>query len=197
MKQPNLFFGLYLIFLLLLFAGCRKKNEPTYISEKLKSFAVFQVGSYWIYKNEKTGNLDSIFISEVPHFFFNGNENIPPFVQECSMRYGGTIISGSVVYPENEELVFQNDHSGSCIQFYTPTPGSNGSFSNISTFDSLEINNKYYHEVINTKNRFQFSNGDTLIYTFFIAKSVGIIKLNKKTNDSDTTWSLLRNRSVQ
>lgn len=178
-------------------SGCRKKNDPTYIPENVKSYTVFQVGSYWIFKNEVTGSIDSTYISEAPHYFFNGDEYIPPYAEACAVRYGGAILSVSMVSPGGVDLWFLNGTYCQCLQFYNDPPGANSNFTNIKTFDSLEVNNKYYHEVINTESRIRFANGDTLFYTFYIAKSVGIIKLDKRKNEFDTTWSLIRSHVVQ
>jgi len=58
--------------IILLVSSCSKKNvETIYIPEYLKQYGVFQVGSYWVFKNELTGIIDSSFIVSPPYIYFN------------------------------------------------------------------------------------------------------------------------------
>jgi hypothetical protein len=198
MKILNNVFGVYFMILILIFSGCsRKKIAPTYITEQLKSYAVFQVGSYWIFKNEITGVFDSTYILTAPHFFFLGNSDEAPNAQGCSIRYGGTIISGSILNPYEDDLTFPNGLKSPCLIFSNVPPGVVENFKNIAIFDSLKVNNKFYYDVINTSNLIAFENGDTIVYTFYLAKLIGLIKISKKENKHDTTWSLINQHVIQ
>ena len=198
MKIFNNVFGVYFILLILIFSGCSKKDiPPTYIPEQLKSYAVFQVGSYWIYKNEITGEFDSTYILSTPRFFFLGSSQEFPNTERCSIRYGGTIFSGSILNPYEEDLLFSDGIDSPCLEFYDLPAGVVSSFKTIAKFDSLKVNGKFYYNVINTSNYIAFANGDSTVYTFYLAKSIGLIKMNKSVNIQDTTWSIIRNHVIQ
>ena len=51
---------------LIILPSCKKKQEFHYLSEEFKKNCLFTVGSYWIYKNDSTGLIDSTFISIPP-----------------------------------------------------------------------------------------------------------------------------------
>jgi len=51
---------------LIILPSCKKKQEFHYLSEEFKKNCLFTVGSYWIYKNDSTGLIDSTFISISP-----------------------------------------------------------------------------------------------------------------------------------
>lgn len=69
MRSKVLFIGFLLILCITL--SCKKKKSTYYISQKLKEFCFFTSPSFWIYKNDFTGAMDSCFVSGPPivHFF--------------------------------------------------------------------------------------------------------------------------------
>jgi hypothetical protein len=68
---------------------------------------------------------------------------------------------------------------------------------NIEFFDSSVLNGNTYYSVIHTKLQHIADNGDTLNFTFYIAKSVGLIKYVQNVGNTDTTWSLVRYHVIQ
>ena len=69
MKRCN-FILIILILFSILITSCKKKQAVVtdYIPSELKEYALFQPGSFWIYKNENTGKIDSTYISKKPEF---------------------------------------------------------------------------------------------------------------------------------
>ncbi len=49
--------------LMLLFQSCKKKDETAYINPELKKHFNFQKGSYWIYRDSLTGDIDTLMVS--------------------------------------------------------------------------------------------------------------------------------------
>jgi hypothetical protein len=85
----------------LLFHACKKEEPSTYyIPASLNEYAVFQPGSFWIYKNEVTGDLDSVFISSPPVFTYNhsGGYDYDPIDEACQIKYFGSFIQTAYIY---------------------------------------------------------------------------------------------------
>ena len=54
--------GLVLMAILVISSGCHKDSYYP-VNNELKPFFVFQPGSYWIYSNDSTGSIDSVWVS--------------------------------------------------------------------------------------------------------------------------------------
>ena len=79
-------------FLMILFpiVGCKKKHVVTeYIPPELKEYALFQPGSFWIYRNEVTGATDSTYISKKPEFTYYSVGYDAITTEICNIFYGG------------------------------------------------------------------------------------------------------------
>jgi len=70
-------------------------------------------------------------------------------------------------------------------------------FEYVQHFDSLAIDNHYFHDVRQTRFSTVLSNSDTLTHTFYVARHVGLIRLIQTRSGVDTTWSLVRYKSIQ
>lgn len=54
-----------LIIIVFLTIGCKKKERPTYyMTQDFKNYVVFPVGSYWVYEDSITGEIDTIRLIE-------------------------------------------------------------------------------------------------------------------------------------
>jgi hypothetical protein len=203
MRKFNLTFWFCLAVNFIFIQGCHKQ-EPFIetIPEQLRVYSIFQAGSFWIYKNETTREIDSTFIHFPPQFtYFQVDEYL--FFELCDINYGGTLISSSLSSWDEYRITKKNELSSPCLRSASFQPGyiysyyHNTYFKNISYFDSLIINDNVFYDVMNTLYKTTNENQDTLTYTFYLAKSVGLVKLNLKINNFDTTWSLLRYHVVQ
>ena len=56
---------IYLLLTLFLFSCEKETYEYFNIPDNVKAWGLYQVGSYWIYKDEDTGQLDSVYVYEV------------------------------------------------------------------------------------------------------------------------------------
>jgi hypothetical protein len=199
MKRVIIFFWFCLL-LASLISGCNEKKHGSIvrIPEQLKPYSVFQLGSYWIFKNETTDKTDSIFLLVPPLFMIHESSDGPSF-EFCFLTYDSSLISNGGINWEQYWLVFTKRYGGPCLMAESFQPGytDHRGFINIEKFDSLEINNKVYYDVINTQYRPVSFDRDTMVYTYYLAKSIGLIKFNLRLNSKDTNWSLLRYHVVQ
>ncbi len=191
--------------IILLVSSCSKKNvETIYIPEYLKQYGVFQVGSYWVFKNELTGIIDSSFIVSPPYFYFYQSSDLSePAIQECDERYEGTFLGVSNLIPDDYSIGFKSGTEGNCLKNKTFQPGyifqedQFDSYKEINSFDSLIVNNVKYYNVLNTQYESESYKGDSILLTFYLVKSIGLIKYDQRIGDQDTTWSLLRYHIIQ
>jgi hypothetical protein len=189
----------------LLLSGCTKKEGQTYyLSDYIKQFSVFQVGSYWVYKNENTGEIDSSFIKSSPSFSIYQSGYSDPKIQECFIDYGGPFISSGHLGNLGYQIGFMNiGINGACLKSKPFQPGSSiydgseGTYKELSIYDSLIVNDVVYHQVLNTQDQYPKNNGDTDYMNYYLVKSIGLIKFKYHYHNQDTYWSLLRYHVVQ
>lgn len=152
MKIKNGFL-IFCVFLGVLFSFCHKKgsDEPqpivnssstsgthsnppkpyktVYVSNELKEWGLFDVGSYWIYRDSITGVVDSLYVSSIevttPTLYYTGDSNVVS--ETISIKTNGYVSFILSSYPY--------DH----ISMYYQYP-SYGSFFNL---DSNIIDSQY------------------------------------------------------
>lgn len=204
--MKKLTFGLALIGIFgLLFQSCKKEKPSTYyIPVSLKQYAVFQPGSYWIYKNEVTGKSDSNYISQPPVFlFYQGSPEYGLIEEEAMIYYHGAIFqSGSIRY-NYYHLAFNSHSTNAAIYAGSYEPGykiheaSGATISNLAMLDTVAINGITYHGVFVTEWKEILVSKDTLRDVSYFVKGVGLVKIEQHLGGTDTTWTLLRSHTVQ
>ena len=195
MKSSPGFIAVQLFLLLSVLIGCSKKSGYNeYIPEQLKQYSVFQKGSYWVYLNEATGAIDSSYLSKPPFYLYNDPVNDPPQnrYETCDIYFGGNFLSHSFTRTSDYTIIFNNGKGSICLYDNFQPGYTQRSFKNLNYFDSLVVNNKTYYHVMNTQYKSWNHPGDTTIYTYYLAKSTGLIKFSLNINHQDTTWSILR-----
>jgi len=199
MKKIGACIGLCMILSGLL-PGCREREQNHYVDpipERLKEYGVFQAGSYWIFKNEKSGLSDSVFMKSAPRFFIIHSGDGPWF-EICRLSYDSSLIAEGGMDWGSYSLSFTNRYGGLCLCAKSFQPGYfEGDFKNLDYFDSLEVNGNMFYDVIHTQYRSIGFDRDTLVYNYFLAKSAGLIKFNFRWNSSDTTWSVIRYHAIR
>jgi hypothetical protein len=196
------FLNYIIITLVIFFYGC-SKNEHTYsyIPQELKDMSVFKNGSYWIYLNENTGLLDSCYTDGAPVIWytdlstkgvFHHEERIIGYLNSSFLRwYSLHTTFLSYVLPNSVVSFITDISEGDTILTSTYR-----SFTYIEKIPKYSLNNIEYSDVFHTKTAWKLEN-DSIIYTFHIADHVGLIRLNKRIGNADTTWSLLRFHVIQ
>lgn len=196
---------IYIIFILLIvlsFQGCKKNSSTTiYIPKQLKDYSVFKEGSYWIFLNENTGVIDSMYIQNPPSFTYSRNGD-GPIIEKCNTYYGGSLLASSYAIWSEFGVTMQNDISNFCLMSESFQPGYTVDlqdlyFKNINYFDTLKINNNICTSVMNTYCRTITLNKDTAIYSFYLSKFIGFVKINLHRHNADTTWSIIRYHVIQ
>jgi len=206
------------LFVPLLLAGCHKpSDQPTFLTPgplyaipaEMKEWTMFKPGSYWIYKNESTGESDSSTQKYGPYF-----EEIP--CRNCPVRQEMWFFAASPVYAKFELhggadsnavlWITTRDHRVTDIlTYYTlvhPDASSNTSdyletYKCLGVLDNFVLNdNTFMHVIVTSLAGTNYSDPDRYLESYF-ARNIGLIKFTQRSKNSDTTWSLIRWHTVQ
>lgn len=204
MKKSLILFVIILVYLLIY--SC-KKTEPEhfYVSNAFKQWTVFDIGSYWIFKNDSTLKLDSVHVKKKPEFL-----NVPAYsskdnytLEWIKMSYSSVFFSSSkIILQEGGRETFYihiNDNS-----MYTLIANSQDNFISFyenkkegSTYQLLSQDSVFYLglkkflNVVRTQHTF-----DGKKWTFWFAKDIGLIKVTGENTYPDFSWSLVRYQIV-
>jgi len=207
-----------IVCIIILFAGCKKKTEPPFykISDEIKSYGDFKIGSYWIYKNDSLNIEDSIYIDSYYYKIWEIRENLS---NDSKLNYKYETIS---ISSENSQhthtlnftlgnnyklLIDEQDlvnKLGWSIEFFNNNLIENIIVNNI---DSLSISNIKYNNIIYQKSivtTYDVHNGDGIntittkdTVEYWLAKNVGVIKRIVKNSYYREELNLLRYNVVQ
>ena len=210
MRFKKSFINYLFILTLLGMTDCKKRSSPEYyyISNDLKQLFLYQYGSYWIYKNDKSVLVDSIYINQNPKMWqeriINDDSTITAYIDYIQISFNGKTFQSSVISYRGVALLFSG---GVGTSYYYPVfPqgqlivfGPDASYEYVDHFDSLLINNHYYFDVMHTKAAYTVVDyaHDTNRFEMYFARHQGLLKITKTVAGIDTTWTLLNCHAVQ
>jgi hypothetical protein len=193
--------------LILVFSfSCKKELTHYYVSDAFKRWTVFNKGSYWIFVNDSTSAIDSVFVKAEPRYL-----DIPPYSSKDNFTLEWIELSYSSAFFSPTEIVLKEGGGETFYMhiyntsMYTLIASSADKFipyyENInegSTYQLLSQDSVFYlgaekfYNVVSTQRMF---NGEK--WTFWFAKDIGLIKVSGENTNSDFTWSLLRYHIVK
>jgi hypothetical protein len=213
MKRLDKKFLFYFVLIFIILAtSCKKKLNTNYISDGLKEWVAFKPGSYWIYKNDSTGELDSAYCG-ANYSQIRGGDQEGGYFQDITLKinskfidsYFLTFLCAPISFRDYKEMFFMNlIKNGNQV---LPMLAFNSNFPYnkeeilchsqttrfiVSYKDSVIINGLKYFNVL--YNREWSIKDSTNVVEMYITKNIGLIKL---TDSIKTHWSLLRYHVVQ
>lgn len=201
---------LYFFFLVVLFVGCKKREPDTYayVSAYGKSFSDFHTGSYWIYQNDSTLIIDSLYVKDSgdsigvdidyedfsKHYYEINYCNIKSTANPNDTIYYYTI-------PTTVAYVFSDWYYG--FNFHENTVNQSGYNDSMIYYPSMQLNGNTYNSVF----EFIFKhveydyNLEKYVSKYradaFVVSKIGLIKWYVHYTDSITqSASLLRSHIV-
>jgi len=204
MKRCN-FILIILILFSILITSCKKKQAVVtdYIPSELKEYALFQPGSFWIYKNENTGKIDSTYISKKPEFDnYSASYDNNTITELCQVFYDGSFLFKTNLSPSIYDILF-TDYGFEAINSRSFQPNQLFQLNGATTLkyfplvDSMKFDNNTFHNVFVTQWQYINLQRDTFKNTSYFVKKVGLIKFNHKEPNADTTWHLINYKAVQ
>jgi hypothetical protein len=192
----------YFLFLVIgtsILHSCNKKQNVLtyYIPNELKEYAVFQPGSYWVFKNDLTEKFDTSNIIIAPNFsyYHEGGYNSDPIWEKCTLYYKGSFLFSAYLDP----YLYSLDIHGHVFEPLNPqsfTPGkvfkldARTTLNYSGIIDTLTIFGKSYQNVFTTTNSFVNQQNDTVNNICYFVKMIGLIKYIHSEAGQDSTWSL-------
>lgn len=186
----------YLIFFLfpmILSESCKKqygKTTVTEVDELLKENFHFGIGSYWVYSNIHSGQLDSVYLINTTYPEMDDMLGRSCYsCRDVHTNIWKMIKDSMADNPVINYICLASD----CILFdFTPDNRYNlYRFRTVKQFDSLQIGSTVYSDVQKRSTTFKIPGQygppyDTL--TYYIKKKVGIVRKEFITSTGDTAY---------
>ena len=184
------------LFLLFGAMNCNKnKNEPVILLDKdFLSYFAFPVGSWWIYKEIKTGRKDSCFVE-----LYSFEEKVSPKEGNIKNQLLHYHIASKIhptilgfARPKGNSYYLFKDLEAGVNYFRYPwvvnkQKDGDDHFNMREHYDSIQINSVYYHDVLRTE--FDYPDYGNTIKSEYYCKNVGVIK---RIYFDSTTWELTK-----
>jgi hypothetical protein len=168
--------------MLIVFSACNKTPEiHHYVPQLYKDLGVFYKNSYWIYKNETTHTLDSTYVFTDPGFFSYHDEGST--TDYILTYYGGGLIEQESI--DNIQIIISSP-----VLHFSPSVFSN--YTLLEKIDSMEVNGNKFRNVYHTRLPTVTSDSTPMVFNTYLVEHIGIIKITKTINQTDTTISLIR-----
>jgi len=190
-----------LILIIISFFSCSKDEEKETpqpvgtISSSLHPF-LFKKGSYWIFKNQNTGQLDSVVVNSISKNIFTVGPSHPGQGSQGQEEYYNINYLSTINGSYDEQLIgyviSKGLFSGGYVYLSNHKIGEeslNAKLTNI--YDSLSIESNLYQNVVKMENsKDSYLTSDLNLY---YVDSIGLVKKEIISNDSIIdTWNLLR-----
>ncbi|MCX6351971.1 MAG: hypothetical protein NTX03_08920 [Bacteroidetes bacterium] len=175
--------------------NCEKPRPYIKLDKDFLSYCIFKKDSLWVYKDNKTGANDSVYVE-----YFGGTHvygkrigydyDLLNFTL-ISTKYGGKTYQAMPWDRGSNDYYSKLDESPGYIRFALPLKvGDSTSDSKYPKIylrkhlDSLSIQNKYYKDVLVVENSY-----DNKIKTEYFCKNVSLIK---RVYQDSTDWELIK-----
>ena len=197
-------FSILLYFLI--FSSCEKEHHSYYyLTDYAKTYGAFNIGSYWIYQQDSSILIDSIYVIDLKHTNWarpiDSDGDILHF-ESLTCNLASSINSLSTHHIKvDSELSRINYHLYNWDATAQNTEGNlvkipDQDWSTVMYHDSININGNLYLKVYEIENHF-YTPYDYKRLNAFVVSGVGLLKWSMLKNDSTIeSWSLLRSRVV-
>lgn len=185
---------------------------PAYnIPAEFKAWTIFNPGSWWVYKNEKTNVIDTTKFTHGPFYNKELCGNCPVIEYMWFYLKGPVVIMYDVQGGKNENasLRIMRENGSEILAFTNKTiadPSQSDSseysfkYQLVEQLDSWTMNGKTFSNIYHTKFswlRTSYEEPSYPGYDFYFARGIGLILLKKNYSSTDTTWSLVNWHTVQ
>jgi hypothetical protein len=212
--------SLVIAIIFIVFYGCKKKVQTTPISSELLAAFNYQLGTYWIYRDSISGEIDSFFVtSNVPGAYVNGGGNytinqiyisisqininsITFDTSKWAMEYQANMIdlkfyeSNMLDYYINYFPLINYPFSYSLSACSGCFDGSSGIGSVYNIINNYSVNNNSFYNVAEINNVGAISPAVHSSHNdlFYICPTVGIIKmtLNHPQDSLYRVWEIIK-----
>jgi len=173
-------FPLFILIISILFLAADCNKKPTYyMPQEFKDYVIYPVGSYWVYEDSISGNIDSIYLIDYKIYIFDTEHayyfKYERLEQNFYSSYNNHLRARSWLTTDDPSFYVYRGYG-----YYTMR--KNGNIEYIINYDSLKILDEWYKNVYCVYN---YANDKTYYYW---VKHIGLIK--KENVDSSENWLL-------
>lgn len=201
----NIFY--YMVIFLFISLSCTKERSYDHyrISDDFRKWVDFKDGSYWVYINENSGLIDSCYIIYKGAFTQTEYQDVgyvydvidiilsrSTFFHEIYIQAEANFNWAAIGLTKGVgDYGLRNDiKKGQRIVI------GKGTYEVVDVLDSMQINNYYFRNVIHTRSANPWKI-DSIIHEYFFSKGIGLIRLHQTLLHTDSTWNLLRWKTIQ
>jgi len=184
---------------------------PLYsIPDEFKAWTMFNPGSYWLYLNEKTQEIDCTSVKHGPYYKEELCYNCPVvqymwYYTKSSflMKFdavGGKDGNATLTLTTNKgEGLALTQRTINAPEDSDSTYYGCYTYRFIAKTDTFSLNGNQFNNVYHTRLEWTgcYAQTDHMTYDFFWARGIGLISLKKTYDNQDTTWSLVRWKAIQ
>lgn len=154
-----------------------KPYRTEYISKELREWAVFNVGSYWIYNDSINGIIDSVYVSSIDSTFYRYNslQDSDIVYESINVHFGSTygfsdysLNTGDYIFGSNRVSVFKLDTAKTSVTIW-----ANIDIPQLSVFGNNYNNVRYFYFWENHQAQSAFF---IITEKNYWAKNIGVIK---------------------
>jgi hypothetical protein len=197
----------FLIFSFVLVVTACKKEETKYIklSSEMKEWAWFKPGSYWVYQNEATGELDSVYVIKdtLDHDFNYSDETLRSKTEKVEIQMMNSKKNKIIIEASFQCKIIEKSLLNELIMGYEFLKMNSKNEivfdSSMIYYDKYAIHEILFNNVYQYKTRTIYYGSDYQINFnyYFISKNYWIIKKIETRNNVTNTWNLIRYQIVQ
>ncbi|MEI7898274.1 MAG: hypothetical protein WCJ26_14645 [bacterium] len=191
--------------------SCSKSSETLYltVSDQVKAYYLFQPGTYWIYQNSKSHQVDCTYISSPPEFYqekfiLDDNKTVHSVTDHYMIRFEGHIFRWCAIEPD--VVSFGNSSPPDFMAYNAGIPLGDARhyynhyyFENLNFYNEVMMGSRNFFSVSETRDTHPPEPGTSFsrAMSFLSAKNVGLIQTTIVNSNHDSTWNLIRYHIVQ
>ena len=208
---PTFLTGIRILVIILVSASCSKKVNTYNIPDDFQSWCRYKVGTYWIYRNEKTLLTDCTYVkifSVETHNQEGDNYKVIAYYDVESSDISGSFLSSFRTEAHSGDYASMSINlKYGDIEFSTDLVTNphytkawyegQSSGGVVPVFPKEEINGNSFSNVYLCRTESQTWEGDSVIVDGHLVRTIGLVEYKHRVDKVDTTWTLVRWHVIQ
>jgi len=192
MKTRTLFL-LIIAWFIILGTNCKKEKPTYYMPQEFKDYVMFPEGSYWVYLDSISNNIDSVSIINITIGFDQDNHQICDCIYEqMTQIFYSSFYNSNYTYnamPSFFDARVYHLRNVTYLLFVNPYEEQSYLSFEYKYFNAFSVRDSIYYKVMMFSNS-QY-NAKIKQQDIYFSKKIGIIKRKIITTDNDTiVWEL-------
>ena len=194
--------------------SCKKKTTNYYVRQELKDWGYFQAGSQWEYRNDSTGESETVFEYNAPEDRMIGGSDVGRYDEQITMSLNSSFLHGYILNFDCNSSYSTDDESSHTDKLEVsllinnvdwplvaiwpdepmnenkPLPCSGQTMSlKTEIIQDYHIDTNHFTNVLHST----LTKTNTYKYDFYFAKHIGLLHFN----ENNTFYNLHRSYSLE